>query len=113
MENITKFGENKLLKYFWGGEYMPVWIYLITNTLLPGIVLFFMLYDNRKNKKCVDISVWVVGWFVADVCYRINEGLYTKSELIILVLGNYVIYVVYWVINMIILSKNRAKLQKK
>lgn len=91
---------------------MPVWIYLITNTLLPAIVLLFMVYYDKKGKKCVDISVMVVGWFVADVCYRISQGLYTKSELIILIMGNYVIYVVYWIINMIITTKNRAKFEK-
>lgn len=91
---------------------MPVWIDFISNIFLSSIVLFFMLNDNRKNKKCIDISVIVVGWFVGGVCYDISQGGYAKSELIALIIGNYVIYIVYWVINMIILAINRSKLEE-
>lgn len=38
---------------------MPVWLNLSTNIIAPGIMILFMLWDNNKGEKCVDISVLV------------------------------------------------------
>jgi len=91
---------------------MPVWLIIITNTILPLLVVLNMIYDNKKSKKCIDISIAVVAWFTGDICYYVIQGSKTKTELVTLIIGNFAIYFVYWFANIIILNINSAKIEK-
>lgn len=87
---------------------MPVWMNLITNIIIPVIVLIIMLRNKKKGRRSYDISIVVVGLFFGDIIYRIGQGLYSDMELIILTIGNLFIYSTYWWISKAIIQTNKA-----
>lgn len=89
---------------------MPIWLKFLSYILLIVIDLIYMFNQNKKNKKCTDTSILEVIFMIAFITSDINGGIYTKSQLVILINGYGIIFYIYWFINMTIIEINKKKL---